>query len=224
MAKRKADQHRASFTFPAPHHPRGRAKTLLFRDVSRRRYIQPAQQLARRCIDVRAALLPLHAGPPKPIRKFCGSSADRRHAAQPIRPHEIHLLSSFAGTAMLQAKRFFKNYEETGSLNESVNLYGFIGPEVFLTKTGEVGLILEVRGVDYECLDGTAIDGLTKRLESALNYLATTIASTSICSSETMKPFPTNSTATRSWTRQFRTASLTLAARPTLLSPFPSTT
>src|SRR5208282_532273 len=35
-------------------------------------------------------------------------------------------------------------------------------------KTGEVGIILEVRGVDYECLDGAAIDCLTKRLESAL--------------------------------------------------------
>jgi type IV secretion system protein VirB4 len=69
---------------------------------------------------------------------------------------------------MLSLKRIFKNYEETGSLNELVNLYGFIGPEMFLTKTGEVGVILEVRGVDYECLDGATIDGLTKRLESAL--------------------------------------------------------
>src|SRR5713226_5972886 len=70
--------------------------------------------------------------------------------------------------AMLRLKRIFKNYVETGSLNEQVNLYGFIGPEVFLTKTGVLGLILEVRGVDYECLDGAAIDALTKRLESAL--------------------------------------------------------
>src|SRR6204780_1570673 len=69
---------------------------------------------------------------------------------------------------MLKLKRIFKNYQETGSLAEQVNLYGFIGPEVFLTKSGEVGVILEVRGVDYECLDQTAIDGLTKRLESAL--------------------------------------------------------
>ena len=69
---------------------------------------------------------------------------------------------------MLRLKRIFKNYQETGSLNEQVNLYGFVGPEVFLTKTGEFGLILEVRGVDYECLDGAAIDALTKRLESAL--------------------------------------------------------
>jgi type IV secretion/conjugal transfer VirB4 family ATPase len=69
---------------------------------------------------------------------------------------------------MLRLSRIFKNYGETGSLSEQVNLYGFIGPEVFLTKSGEVGLVLEVRGVDYECLDSASIDGLTKRLESAL--------------------------------------------------------
>ncbi|MGH9739610.1 MAG: VirB4 family type IV secretion system protein [Candidatus Acidiferrales bacterium] len=69
---------------------------------------------------------------------------------------------------MLRLKRIFKNYEETGSFNEMVNLYGFVDEHVFLTKTGDLGVVLEVRGVDYECLDGTTIDGLTKRLESAL--------------------------------------------------------
>jgi|SRR5579885_3089016 type IV secretion system protein VirB4 len=69
---------------------------------------------------------------------------------------------------MLRLSRIFKSYRETGSLNEQINLFGFIGPQVFLTKTGEVGVILEVRGLDYECLDATAIDGFTKRLESAL--------------------------------------------------------
>jgi len=69
---------------------------------------------------------------------------------------------------MLKLSRIFKNYGETGSLSEQINLYGFVSPEVFLTKTGEAGVILEVRGVDYECLDDTSIDGLTKRLESAL--------------------------------------------------------
>jgi type IV secretion system protein TrbE len=68
---------------------------------------------------------------------------------------------------VLRLKRIFKNYEETGSFNEMVNLYGFVDEHVFLTKTGDLGVILEVRGVDYECLDGKAIDGLTKRLESA---------------------------------------------------------
>jgi type IV secretion system protein VirB4 len=70
--------------------------------------------------------------------------------------------------AMLRLSRIFKNYNETGSLSEQINLYGFIGPHIFLTKSGEVGLIFEVRGVDYECLDAASIDAFTKRLESAL--------------------------------------------------------
>jgi type IV secretion system protein VirB4 len=69
---------------------------------------------------------------------------------------------------VLNLKRVFKNYEETGSLNAMVNLFGFIGPQVFLTKSGEVGIVLEMQGVDYECLDQAALDALTKRLESAL--------------------------------------------------------
>jgi type IV secretion/conjugal transfer VirB4 family ATPase len=68
---------------------------------------------------------------------------------------------------MLRLRRIFKNYEEAGSLSDHVNLFGFVGSQAFLTKTGELGLILEVRGVDYECLDQGTVDGLTKRLESA---------------------------------------------------------
>ena len=69
---------------------------------------------------------------------------------------------------MLKLQRIFKNYQETGSFNEQVNLYGFIDSNVFLTKTGDMGVVLEVHGVDYECLDSHALDGFTKRLESAL--------------------------------------------------------
>src|SRR5260370_26306217 len=69
---------------------------------------------------------------------------------------------------MFRLQRIFKNYAETGSFNELVNLYGFVDSHVFLTKTGDLGVVLEVRCVDYECLDGNTLDGLTKRLESAL--------------------------------------------------------
>jgi len=69
---------------------------------------------------------------------------------------------------MLTLRRIFKNYDEAGSLNAMVNLFGFVGPQVFLTKSGEVGIVMEVQGVDYECLDTLTVDGLTKRLESAL--------------------------------------------------------
>src|SRR6202789_3102153 len=69
---------------------------------------------------------------------------------------------------MLNLKKVLKSYNETGSLNEQVNLYGFVDPHAFLTKSGDVGIILQVHGVDYECLDGNSLDTLTKRLESAL--------------------------------------------------------
>jgi len=69
---------------------------------------------------------------------------------------------------MLNLKRVFKNFEEAGSLSAMVNLFGFLGPQVFLTKSGDAGLVLELHGVDYECLDSPTLDGLTKRLESAL--------------------------------------------------------
>jgi len=69
---------------------------------------------------------------------------------------------------LLNLRRIVQNYEEAGALNAQVNLYAFLDEQVFLTKSGDLGVVLDVRGVDYECLDGTSIDALTKRLESAL--------------------------------------------------------
>jgi len=69
---------------------------------------------------------------------------------------------------VLNLKRVCKNYRETGALNAMINLFGFIGPQVFLTKSGDVGIVLELEGVDYECRDAGEIDAFTKRLESAL--------------------------------------------------------
>ena len=69
---------------------------------------------------------------------------------------------------MFRLQRIFKNYAETGSFNELVNLYGFVDSHVFLTKTGDLGVVLEVRGVDYECLDRNTLDGQTARFRRAL--------------------------------------------------------
>ena len=68
---------------------------------------------------------------------------------------------------MLKLDRIHKTHDEAGSFNAQVNLFGFIDDHVFLTKSGDAGVILSVRGVDYECLDSTSVDTLTKRLESA---------------------------------------------------------
>src|SRR5215469_3985178 len=68
---------------------------------------------------------------------------------------------------MLKLSRIIKNFQETGALNENISVFGFLR-EMFLTKAGDLGIVLEVEGVDYECLDSRDIDNLTKRLESAL--------------------------------------------------------
>jgi type IV secretion system protein VirB4 len=69
---------------------------------------------------------------------------------------------------MFSLRRVFKNYQETGSLNEQISPQSFIDDDLFVTKTGDIGGVLEVRGVDFECLDNDAVDAFTKRLESAL--------------------------------------------------------
>jgi len=100
---------------------------------------------------------------------------------------------------MLRLSRIFKNLRRDRFLSEQVNLYGFIGPQIFLTKTGEVGVILEVRGVDYECLDAASTDALTKRLESALKTLRRKLPRIPISvQAQTTRPSPTSSMATQS--------------------------
>src|SRR5206468_2690340 len=76
-------------------------------------------------------------------------------------------------SSMLRLSKIVKNYKETGALNENVSVYGFLDEHVFLTKAGDLGVVLEVEGVDYECLDHKDTDGLAKRLESALRLLGT---------------------------------------------------
>lgn len=69
---------------------------------------------------------------------------------------------------MFSLRRVFRNYQETGSLNEQISPQSFIDDDLFVTKAGDIGGVLEVRGVDFECLDNDSIDAFTKRLESAL--------------------------------------------------------
>ena len=68
---------------------------------------------------------------------------------------------------MFRLDHVTKSYDEAGSFNEQINLFGFIDDQVFLTKSGDAGVVLSVAGVDYECLDSASIDSFTKRLESA---------------------------------------------------------
>ena len=73
---------------------------------------------------------------------------------------------------MLRLERVLKPWMESGALNAHINLYGFWNDEVFITKSGDLGIVLRVRGVDYESLDQAAQEYAVKRLEAALKIFA----------------------------------------------------
>jgi len=69
---------------------------------------------------------------------------------------------------MLRIAKIIKPWTEAGSLNANINLYGFWDETTFLTKSGDLGMILKVCGVDFESLDQAGQEFAVKRLEAAL--------------------------------------------------------
>ncbi len=54
---------------------------------------------------------------------------------------------------MLRLDKIVKPWKESAALSDHINLYGFWNKTAFLTKSGDVGMVLSVPGVDYESLD-----------------------------------------------------------------------
>ncbi|SEG38697.1 type IV secretion system protein VirB4 [Bryocella elongata] len=69
---------------------------------------------------------------------------------------------------MLNLSRVIKPWKEADALSAHINLYGFWTETTFLTKSGDLGMVLSVTGVDYESLDNDEQQYAVKRLESAL--------------------------------------------------------
>ena len=69
---------------------------------------------------------------------------------------------------MFRLAEVTKEYRATPALCSQINLFGFVDDEIFLTKSGDLGIVIAVDGVDYECLDTNAIENLTQRLTAAL--------------------------------------------------------
>jgi type IV secretion system protein TrbE len=61
-----------------------------------------------------------------------------------------------------------RDYRDAGALCGLVPWVGFLHDGVFLTKAGSVGIVLELQGVDYECLDAQQRDTVTARFDAAL--------------------------------------------------------
>ena len=69
---------------------------------------------------------------------------------------------------MLRLDKVIKPWKESAALNDHINLYGFWNETAFLTKSGDLGMVLSVPGVDYESLDRSQQQYAVKRLEAAL--------------------------------------------------------
>jgi type IV secretory pathway VirB4 component len=69
---------------------------------------------------------------------------------------------------MFKLSKIVKDWKESGALQAHINLYGFWDEETFLTKSGDLGMVLRVKGIDYESLDRASRDHAVKRLEAAL--------------------------------------------------------
>jgi type IV secretion/conjugal transfer VirB4 family ATPase len=69
---------------------------------------------------------------------------------------------------MLRLNKVIKLWKEAAALSDHINLYGFWNETAFLTKSGDLGMVLSVAGVDYESLDHGSQEYAVKRLEAAL--------------------------------------------------------
>jgi type IV secretion/conjugal transfer VirB4 family ATPase len=69
---------------------------------------------------------------------------------------------------MLRVDKVIKPWKESACLNDHINLYAFWNETAFLTKSGDIGMVLSVPGVDYESLDRSEQEYAVKRLEAAL--------------------------------------------------------
>jgi type IV secretory pathway VirB4 component len=72
---------------------------------------------------------------------------------------------------MFKVENITKDWKEAGSLQAHINLYGFWDDHCFLTKSGDLGSVLRIGGIDYESLDHAGRDHAVKRLEAAFRSL-----------------------------------------------------
>lgn len=71
----------------------------------------------------------------------------------------------------MKVNRLLRDYQDAGSVNSLLALWGFVDDSTFLTKAGHLGVIYRLKGVDYEGLAHDQRRSLVHRLEGALRLL-----------------------------------------------------
>src|SRR5258705_5286435 len=68
-------------------------------------------------------------------------------------------------------RRIIRDYQDAGSVNGLIALWGFVDDHTFLTKAGHVGVVYRLAGADYECLDQAQRRDIVHRFEAPLRLL-----------------------------------------------------
>lgn len=72
---------------------------------------------------------------------------------------------------MLRLDRVLRDYRRAGSLDECLALWGFIDGSTVLTKSGHVGFVYAMRGVDREALSEPERQAVVRRIEAGFRVL-----------------------------------------------------
>lgn len=68
---------------------------------------------------------------------------------------------------MVNLRKFLKPYKDAGALHSLIPIRRFIDDCVFLTKRNQLGVVLQVDGIDAECLTEAMIESTTRRMAAA---------------------------------------------------------
>jgi type IV secretion system protein VirB4 len=72
---------------------------------------------------------------------------------------------------VVKLSRILRDYQDAGSVNGLLALWGFVDETTFLTKAGHVGVVYRLQGIDYEGLTHAQRNAVVHRFEAALRLL-----------------------------------------------------
>lgn len=73
---------------------------------------------------------------------------------------------------MVNLRKLLKGWEDAPSFSDFIDLDKFVDSHTFRTKTGQIGCVLSVKGIDYESVTRDQLDSLTARLQRNLQTFA----------------------------------------------------
>jgi len=65
-----------------------------------------------------------------------------------------------------------QEYRTAGALNTLIQVCSFLDEHIFLTKSGDLGVVFRIHGIDYEGRDKAELDAFARRFERALRGLS----------------------------------------------------